>query len=106
MSLSTRSPRGHEGFTWSNIKGSIDDLNPGDGSCVKPCWYYEELPTLKHTKAVFLGCDSATSCVDFQMRNVNLRPTGRERPEMICVNLAASMNPSLALTVGMALLLR
>jgi hypothetical protein len=100
MSLSTRSPRGHEGFTWRNIKGSIDDLNPGDGSCVNPCWYYEELPTLKHTKAVILGCDSATSCVDFQMSNRELEADReREARDDLC-ELSGEYEPEFGLRLS------
>jgi hypothetical protein len=82
-------------FTWRNIKGTINDLNPGDGSCVKPCWYYDGLPTLKHTEAVILGCDSPTSCVDFRMSGVDLKPIGKARSELICMNVAPTLNPRL-----------
>lgn len=28
-------------FSWVNVSGTINDMYPGDGSCVTdPCWYY------------------------------------------------------------------
>ncbi|KAF2668598.1 putative exopolygalacturonase C [Microthyrium microscopicum] len=85
-------------FTWSNFSGTINTQNPGDGSCVKPCWYNDGLPTLRHTEAVILGCDSATSCQNFVLKNINLEPAGgNAHTTQICMNAKSDLNPRLGI---------
>jgi hypothetical protein len=82
-------------FTWRNFSGTINDLKPGDGSCVQPCWYYEGLSGLKHTEAVILGCDSPGSCVNFRLSGINLKPISGGQTTAICMNVQADLNPKL-----------
>jgi Glycosyl hydrolases family 28 len=82
-------------FTWRNFSGTINSFNPGDGSCVQPCWYYDGLSGLKHTEAVILGCDSPGSCVNFRLSGINLRPNTGGKATAICTNAPRDLNPRL-----------
>jgi hypothetical protein len=82
-------------FTWKNFSGTINTLAPGDGSCVKPCWYNEGLPNLKHTEAVIIGCNSVDSCRGFALSGISLRPQTAAAATMICVNAKKELNPRL-----------
>jgi polygalacturonase len=82
-------------FTWSNFSGTINSKNPGDGSCVKPCWYYDSLPDLKHNEAVILKCANEKSCQDFVVQGVKLKTQTEGQIEVICSNLGNEGNPKL-----------
>jgi len=82
-------------FTWSNFSGTINELNPGDGSCVKPCWYYDGLTGLRHNEAVVFQCATGQSCQNFAVESVKLRAQKQEGTSVICKNVVKEMNPRL-----------
>jgi polygalacturonase len=84
-------------FTWEKFQGTINSRNPGDGSCVEPCWYNDGLKGLKHTEALIIGCDSTSSCRNFVFKDIDLTPNGGGTTTQMCVNLNASSNPRLGI---------
>ncbi|KAK5257270.1 hypothetical protein LTR40_009677 [Exophiala xenobiotica] len=85
-----------EDFTWANITGTINTFNPGDGSCVTdPCWYDVGLPSLKHTEAIIVECNTDTSCKNFVFDNIQVFPEILQPATVICMNATKSLNPNL-----------
>ncbi|KAF2433893.1 putative exopolygalacturonase C [Tothia fuscella] len=85
-----------EDFTWTNFTGTINSLNPGDGSCVsEPCWYNTGLADLKHTEAVIIECSSERSCKNFALKGIDMRPQGMDPASVICMKAMAASNPKL-----------
>jgi polygalacturonase len=85
-----------ENFTWSDFTGSVNTYRPGDGSCASnPCWYNTGLPNLKHTEAVIIECNTATSCKNFELNNIQVIPQSMVEPTVICINATAALNPHL-----------
>ena len=101
-----------EDFTWANFTGTINTFNPGDGSCVtdvsictpclflqtnreQPCWYNVGLPNLQHTEAVIVECNTATSCKNFALENIQVFPETLTPATVICLNATAAQNPAL-----------
>jgi hypothetical protein len=83
-------------FTWVNFTGTINTFSPGDGSCVTdPCWYNADLPDLKHTEAIIVGCNTNSSCSNFVTKNIELFPQDMEAPTVVCFNATAALNPKL-----------
>ncbi|KAB5533598.1 family 28 glycosyl hydrolase [Coniochaeta sp. 2T2.1] len=85
-------------FTWENFAGTINTYSPGDGSCVTdPCWYDVGLPSLTHTEAVIIECNTPTSCTNFALRNIELFPQNQTPPTQICINAVETLNPDLGI---------
>lgn len=85
-----------EGFTWSDFTGTVSTWRPGDRSCVSdPCWYDAGLLNLNHTETVIIECNTATSCEDFSVQNIQAIPQSMAPPTMICINATAQLNPQL-----------
>jgi polygalacturonase len=84
-------------FTWEKFEGTINSQNPGDGSCVKPCWYNDGLKGLRHTEALVIGCDNGSSCRNFVFKGINLKPTGGGAATQMCVNLNSNSSPLLGI---------
>lgn len=83
-------------FTWANFTGTINTFQPGDLSCVTdPCWYDVGLPNLNHTEAIIIECNTATSCQNFELSNIELIPQSMAAPSVICLNATAALNPRL-----------
>ncbi|KAI9695474.1 MAG: hypothetical protein M1820_008576 [Bogoriella megaspora] len=83
-------------FTWANFTGTVNTFSPGDGSCVTdPCWYDQGLPSLKHTEAIIIECNTNTSCQNFQTSGVQVFPQNLEAPTVICLNATIELNPDL-----------
>ncbi|KAH8903906.1 family 28 glycosyl hydrolase [Coniochaeta sp. PMI_546] len=85
-------------FTWENFTGTINTFRPGDGSCVTdPCWYNVGLPSLAHTEAVIIECNTPTSCQNFALKNIELFPQNQTPPTQICINAMENLNPDLGI---------
>lgn len=85
-----------EDFTWSDFTGTVNTWRPGDGSCVSdPCWYDAGLPNLDHTETVIIECNTATSCKNFVVSNIEVIPQSMAPPTVICMNATARLNPQL-----------
>ncbi|RFU30468.1 hypothetical protein B7463_g5870, partial [Scytalidium lignicola] len=83
-------------FIWANFSGTINTFMPGDGSCVSdPCWYNVGLPTLAHTEAVIIECNTNSSCQNFALDNIQVFPQNLAPPTAICMNATAELNPNL-----------
>lgn len=116
-----------ENFTWSNFRGTINQFNPGDGSCVsivssisytildkdgfsklqqvqalilfsQPCWYNDGLPDVEPTEVVILECNTGTSCKNFRFEDIQVYPQGQTPGSQICFNATASLNPDLGIS--------
>ncbi|KAF7714839.1 Galacturan 1,4-alpha-galacturonidase [Penicillium ucsense] len=99
---STQTPRVNnasvvmENFTWEDFTGTLNTYHPGDGSCTSdPCWYDAGLPSLNHTESVIIQCNTASSCKDFKLKNIQVIPQSLAKPTAICVNATAELNPHL-----------
>jgi len=58
-------------FLWVNISGTINDVHPGDGSCVTdPCWYFVNVT---NNAAITLELLNATA-TDVRVLNIDLKP--------------------------------
>jgi hypothetical protein len=87
-----------DGLTWTNFTGTINEYNPGDGSCVtNPCWYNVGLPNLQHTEAIIIECNTNTSCNNLELSNIQLFPQSMVSPTQICLNASAELNPKLGI---------
>ena len=87
-----------ENFLWANFTGTINNVNPGDGSCVTdPCWYDVGLPNLKHTESVIVECNTNSSCRNFAFEGIDVWPKTMDVMETrtICLNASAELNPRL-----------
>lgn len=85
-----------EDFTWSDFTGTVNTWRPGDGSCVSnPCWYDAGLPSLNHTETVIIECNTAASCMNFSVNNIQVIPQSMAPPTVICINATAQLNPQL-----------
>jgi len=83
-------------FTWANFTGTINQFQPGDGSCASnPCWYNVGLPNLAHTEAVIIECNTDSSCQNFALSNIEVFPQAVTPPTAICINCTAANNPRL-----------
>lgn len=59
-------------FTWTNVSGTINDMYPGDGSCVTdPCWYFVN-GTTDTAGVTFQLLNQTASGV--HLENINLLP--------------------------------
>ncbi|TKA73655.1 hypothetical protein B0A55_06504 [Friedmanniomyces simplex] len=61
-----------DNFSWTNVSGTINDMYPGDGSCVTdPCWYYVANAT--NTAGVTMQLLNGTAS-GVHLENINLLP--------------------------------
>lgn len=62
---------------------------------LQPCWYNVGLPDLKHTESIILECNTATSCKDFEFKNIQVYPDNSKDTTVICMKANANLNPLL-----------
>ena len=87
-----------EDFKWINFTGTINSINPGDGSCVTdPCWYDVGLPNRKKTESIIVECSNTTSCRNFQFENINVFPESMQDPTVVCMDATKKLNPGLGI---------
>jgi hypothetical protein len=87
-----------EDFVWSDFTGSVNTWRPGDGSCVSdPCWYDDGLPTLKHTEAVVIECNTESSCNNFKIHNIQIIPQNMEPPTVVLHQCDSPAEPTTGL---------
>jgi len=61
-----------QNFSWTNVFGTINDMYPGDGSCVtNPCWY--AVSGVTNTAGVTFQLLNNTA-TDVELKNINLLP--------------------------------
>lgn len=64
-----------EDFTWSDFTGTVNTWRPDDGSCMSDqCWYDAALPNLNRTETVLIECNTAVSCKNFSVNNIQVIP--------------------------------
>ncbi|KZT58179.1 glycoside hydrolase family 28 protein [Calocera cornea HHB12733] len=70
-------------FSWINVTGTINDMYPGDGSCITvPCWY--SIPGITNTPGIPFQMLPG-SAQGIQVKNVNLLPIdGKGAPNTFC----------------------
>jgi len=67
-------------FLWTNIRGTINDLYPGDGSCVTdPCWY-------------FVANATSTPGITFQLLNATAKNIRVENANLLPINEKGTSN--------------
>lgn len=83
---------------WSNFTGTLNSINPGDGSCVTdPCWYDVGLPNREQTESIIVECTNATSCQGLEFENINVFPETLQDPTVVCMGPTTALNPNLGI---------
>jgi hypothetical protein len=85
-----------EDFKFINFTGTLNSINPGDGTCVTdPCWYDVGLLERNKTESIIVECSNSTSCKNFEFDNIDVFPENMQAPTVICMNATKALNPNL-----------